>query len=83
MAYNFVTTQSKLILITSGTFIRSQRCSKISAATNPKTIARWKQSCRMDDNRGQSDMKSEQKGSPHGMVNSPSIVAGVVRQQYG
>jgi len=25
----------------------------------------------MDDNRGQSDINSKQKGSPHGMVNNP------------
>jgi len=43
MKYNFVTTQRKPILITSGKFICSQRCSKISVATNSKTIVRWKQ----------------------------------------
>jgi len=28
----------------------------------------------MDDNRGESDINSEQKDSPHGMVNTTSIV---------
>jgi len=77
MAYNFVTTESKLILITSGKFVahpfpalqQNLGCHKIKDDREMETaVTGWMIT----------DINSEQKGSPHGIVNTPSIVAGVL-----